>query len=499
MRSLTSDQPEALLQQLRDACGLGVAEAREQNEDAFLKGFLPIRRHCQVLEVNTQLVLGERGAGKSELFRVLSFENGRRALSSFSGDRGYLLPQLDSTRWVVGFETTGQEFPPTELLASFGQMYDVKRLERLWLGLLARVLIRASLPLAGLPPHLRKVLNDAWIDIEPVVAAVESDLGVLYAALDGLDRALAVEEQYVFVTYDDLDRLGPGRPDTMLELIRGLVMFWDAIGRRWFRLKPKVFLRRDLFHRALRGPDAAKMAAHRAELEWDENDYYAVLLKRILNAPDPLGQWLSAVGLRTERDEILGVIPQIRQDSDYRPAVVRLIGEYMGLDPRRGFSWRWVLNHLKDGRGRLYPRPLFWLIQEAVDIELREHRAAGDRLLHWTAMRGGLDRVSEQRVTEMTVEFPWLSTIKEAFTSNPFLVPADRREVRRALNFVDWKRLADQPPSANPDDLIDYLIELGVASERSDRRIDIGDLYLRGLGLRRKGGVARPRASLGGT
>ncbi len=40
---------------------------------------------------------------------------------------------------------------------------------------------------------------------------------------------------------------------------------------------------------------------------------------------------------------------------------------------------------------------------------------------------------------------------------------------------------------------LDYLVELGIFTNRRDGRIDAGDLYLRGLHLKRKGGVARPK------
>ena len=40
-------------------------------------------------------------------------------------------------------------------------------------------------------------------------------------------------------------------------------------------------------------------------------------------------------------------------------------------------------------------------------------------------------------------------------------------------------------------DFLDYLIEIGVFRRRSDDRVDVSDLYLSGLDLRRKGGVKR--------
>ncbi len=46
-----------------------------------------------------------------------------------------------------------------------------------------------------------------------------------------------------------------------------------------------------------------------------------------------------------------------------------------------------------------------------------------------------------------------------------------------------------RPPADRPTDLVDYLIELGIFRQRYNGKIDVPDLYLFGLRLRRKGGV----------
>jgi hypothetical protein len=48
-----------------------------------------------------------------------------------------------------------------------------------------------------------------------------------------------------------------------------------------------------------------------------------------------------------------------------------------------------------------------------------------------------------------------------------------------------------RPPARDSKEFIDYLIELGIFSERSGDRIDAPDIYLSGLGLHKKGGVKR--------
>ena len=55
-----------------------------------------------------------------------------------------------------------------------------------------------------------------------------------------------------------------------------------------------------------------------------------------------------------------------------------------------------------------------------------------------------------------------------------------------------------RPPAEQPAEFVDYLIDLGVFRRRSNDRIDVPDLYLSGLNLRRKGGVSRGPRAVGG-
>jgi hypothetical protein len=207
-----------------------------------------------------------------------------------------------------------------------------------------------------------------------------------------------------------------------------------------------------------------------------------------------LTRFLGTSAPRCEPAGALGQLPVARSEAAFEPALERLFDKFMGTDPRKGFTFRWIPNHLKDGHRRIYPRPLLRLVEGAAEIERRDEKASRlAHLVHHTALRGALDRVSEFRVLELVQEeFPWLDRVRRAFGQRPFLVPADRKEVRRSLG-IDWPADGDRPPSTEPDDILDYLSELGIVQPRRDGRVDVGDLYLRGLHLKRKGGVARPK------
>ena len=67
----------------------------------------------------------------------------------------------------------------------------------------------------------------------------------------------------------------------------------------------------------------------------------------------------------------------------------------------------------------------------------------------------------------------------------------DRRELEQQLA-INWEGISEQPPNTSGHALLQLLMELGIFYLRPDGRVDARDLYLKGFGLKRKGGVKRP-------
>ena len=91
-------------------------------------------------------------------------------------------------------------------------------------------------------------------------------------------------------------------------------------------------------------------------------------------------------------------------------------------------------------------------------------------------------------------EWPWLEGVKRRLRQQQ-LVPWQSNDIVNLLS-SDWDETWGQPrstpvrpPEERPVDLVNYLVELGIFRRRSDGRVDVPDLYLFGLELRRKGGV----------
>jgi hypothetical protein len=144
---------------------------------------------------------------------------------------------------------------------------------------------------------------------------------------------------------------------------------------------------------------------------------------------------------------------------------------------------------VRDGLGRGYPRPFVRLIEEGARQELQRFGTLkAPRLLEPASLRRALDRVSGDHVAQSKDEWPWLEALKKRLHGNP-LVPYTEKESIKLLEGLDAEA-AELPPFEGRD-LLDYLLELGIFRRRADGRLDTPDLYLAGLGLRRKGGVRK--------
>lgn len=489
------EDADELLEDISRMMGEGLADHAPDDASAFFAQFLPIPRHLRALDPQVRLIIGDKGAGKTQLFQALKFPEGRKLLAKVASDHGHLTLPLERLNWHIGFESQGTAFPPSGAFDTI-KGREVGDLREIWLGLLVRVLEEASEEFASDVKDYKNsvvpALNE-W-DLIAVIQRTKEREGQILAAVDQLDKRLAASDRFVAVVYDDLDRVSPGDWETVRSTLQGLVQLWAVYSRRWQRIRCKIFLRRDLYeHAALRGPDIAKIAWSPADLFWNSGELYQLLFKRLANASKELRAYLEKGRLTLTKESLLGWVPEAVEEDDFAPIVKHLFSEHMGSDPSKGATLRWIPNHLKDGHGRIFPRPLLRLIQDATRIEKRDRQAERPHLIHHTAIRGALDQVSEFRVEELVrEEFPWLKRIQSWFKEHPFRVPADRRAVLRSLN-IDWSNQKDLPPDTEPDRLLDYLVDLGIASVRSNRLVDVGDLYLKGLHLKRRGGVARPK------
>jgi hypothetical protein len=219
------------------------------------------------------------------------------------------------------------------------------------------------------------------------------------------------------------------------------------------------------------------------------------VLKRLINREQGDG-WKQFLGSalpasRISESDPWGLVPTTGQ-VEHKAIVKRLVGEYMGSDPRRGATYSWFLNHLQDSLGEIAPRSFTKLFEIAAKRQQEAGLPGSDHLLDPQQIQGALDEVSKDRIAELTnEEYPWIKRVAGCLEGST--VPMERKDFRRLLVEIRWEDEQSKPLYTAPDRLIDYLVSLGILRETSDRRIHVPDIYLYGFKLKRKGGISRPK------
>lgn len=498
MPTLSRDQQTVLLRGLQD---LGYGQAEAEPRASFPRMLLPVPEHLRAFDPDVVLVVGDRGTGKSELFNAVFSHHLLPDLAPYAPSVRLPGSETGGTLWLAGYPLGAAFADARGLRDSLGESDEQAVL--LWFAYLVRVLADHLPPAqrAGLGPVLDPPAGAPDRVLEGFRAAGNDPL----IALDALDRDLEATDGWVFIGYDELDTLGGFHWETMARAVRGLIAFWAGYARRWRRLRPKIFLRSDLFerHAGLGGADLAKLAANRADLSWSRAQLFAMLIKRMANTSPELYQYCRSAQIRfREENPLLGHLPQVTTEEDARRLVERMVGPFMGANRNKGQSLNWVVDHLRDGRGTATPRSLVRLFEQAARHALAGAHPAPPALLRPTDLRQALEDVSEDHVRQaIHNEWPWLDGVRTRIGAK--LAPWPRAGILANLG-TDWTAAWGEggirPPAADSRELLDYLISLGVFRERESDRIDTPDIYLFGLGLRRRGGVqagaARPGRGL---
>lgn len=331
--------------------------------------------------------------------------------------------------------------------------------------------------------------------LEVVLSHIERHFNFLIGILDRLNRELESADQHVFITYDELDRVSASNWNALEVIVRGLVQFWSANSRRWKRIRPKIFLRHDLYQRAaIVGPDVSKISANRLRLSWSVKDLYALFFKRLVNqSPEEIQAYLGHTLPEGETRHDIGWFPASAKEDDYRAPLELLCGEFMGASANKGRTFTWIPTHLQDAHGEVLPRSFLRLFERAAEIENENNRAKWPQIIHHTSLGGALDKVSVDRMEELKEEFPWIEVFRQHLLYKGLRVPIGRRELQEQID-IEWSAQDEErrAPFNNSYELIQFLGEFGLFYNRKDGRVDVRDIYLKGLGFKRMGGVQRP-------
>ena len=504
-RTMKTEEKKTILQEIAQISGeagdssCGIAEY----EDDRLEDFLMLDEYTRLQDPRKFLILGGRGSGKTRLFKTFNLPEGMREL--FQRDD---LSGLNATNATVvkGYDQTEDRFPAEEILENYA---SDKTAFAYWNGSLLFQLfdaLRQELREdALLQPLTKKIIGNEnlrqFMDIRNLkslswISYIQDNPEIWSGLLDQLNAYLLEVNRWIFVSYDYLDRLTYSY-ENLFPFIRTLLSFWASRDLRWKRIRCKIFLRNDLYEsKSLSFMDASKLGVNTIRLEWNPLSLYRLFVKRLANAgnPEVLAYLRQIQGLVSEKKSSpLGFIPTIERGLIER-FVIQLIGKYMGKSPKRGLSYQWMPNHLQDANGALAPRAFIKCFSTAAVGMLNDERALAsleeDRLILPTMIQNALVSVSEDRVKELSEEYPWLETLKPMLQGMTMLV--DQRTFLNAIDMTRWTdRERKRLPSQTEKGLFDVLEKLGIVYLASDGRVNVPEIYLHGFGMKRRGGLRR--------
>lgn len=440
--------------------------------------------HRLALDPDVTVVRGARGTGKTYWAKALTDPELREVASA-----SYMMPRLGRIEVITGFAQGGGDdpvFPGKRALAALvSQGVDAKDL---WSAV---VLMALKVP--------EILAFESWSErIEWVGRNGEK----YEAALRRADRETRERGKTLVLLFDTLDHLHNDRGQ-LDRLLSGLFEVALELRLTTGTLRAKIFVRPDLYESAPKAfADASKLGANATDLSWSRENLYGLLFHQLGNHTSEqatafrkaTGQW------RPEGEgRFIAPVDVIADQKRQEEVFVTLAGPFMGTDRRKGHTYTWVPNHLQDGLGRVSPRT--WLHALLRSAQLTGERYAGHSLpLHYDAIRESLSSASKNRVEELTDDIGWAALAVELLEGSQvpmepsavrFAWESNRLSARIAELLEDAKQGSGPRNAESPSAILQELLDLGVMTERSNKAIDLPDIYRLNFDIRRKGGVAR--------
>lgn len=437
--------------------------------------------HVKALRLESNLVIGSRGVGKSFWTAALDTPTLRAML-------GASVRELENTRVCVGFAVNENidAYPNAEVFVHLMRKgftpYEIWRAVVLrWLA----GVVGETIPMGDW------IATTTWVKANPEPSA---------RLLQKANSVFQSNGEKGLILFDALDR-SSNDWQIMDEIVRDLlkVVLWL---KSYPMVHSKVFLRDDQFSRTVSDfPDASKLLATKAELTWQPHDLHGLLWQLLCNAHDEHGKTLRDIYEKTigkppvqRKDAWLLTEEARREGLNQRALFEALAGQWMGKDRRRGVPYIWSVSHLADGKGRTSPRSFLAAIRTAAEDSLEkypDHICA----LHYESIKRGVQKASSIRIDEMAEDYPWVRNLFEPLQGLTvpceFSLIEDRwnQQFPSGLKAVKHDRLPPQHAERGWSGIQEDLERLGLFEKMKDARINMSDLYRVGFGLGRRGGV----------
>ncbi|MCM2392604.1 hypothetical protein [Streptomyces albipurpureus] len=458
--------------------------------------------HRAALYADSTVVRGKAGQGKSFWARALA-DPQLRVIAA----REYRMPRLERTETVTAFGEGPDSSQPSagelRALAGWGVQPTA-----LWSAV---VLTALGVPdLAALPTWTERV---DWLVRNP---------GATDRCLAEFETAARSADTTRLVVFDALDQLHPDR-SLAEHLASGILNVALALSRGTSRLRAKVFIRPDMLEGALIGVSRAERAFlissnRSADLSWGRADYlgrtgrtelYGLLFHLLGNYDSSEAAAFRAAWPTWKQGESGRFLApdELSGDANRQEEVfTTLVGRYMGISARQGFTYNYLACYLQDALGTVTPRPFLTALATALESTDRDH-PGHDRPLHHNSLRHGV--CCGARAIELHQAQPWVRLAVEPLAGQQLplweedifdlwqrAALSDRLQEITQRSATDSGRARTGPRyPANYPLLLEELVGAGVLSRRTSGQVDMPDVYRIPYGLGRRGGVRRTRTA----
>lgn len=474
LESHTSTENLTIVEALSDL--VPVSASAEYEFDSLAKltcNFYPRKDYRFIFDKTKYLILGEKGAGKTALYAVLDQPEYARALAEYCEMND---SEMRATTWVKGLDKTADYPSPSVFseLANHGEQV----IRNFWRLLMLQ--------------YLKNELVTDWDEfLSTAVSSRELDLD---GQITAYNIQLKHENRFVTIVYDYLDSQIREQGGLRGRVLSALLEVWRDIYNRYDQIRSKIFMRQDIFEREIDLTDKVKFNNHLSEINWDYDQLLNVVWKRLLHSERDLPEWFKNVILEhtvNQENTILSYVP-ILSESENRELLTRLIGKYMGLS-NKAYPYNWIIYHVSDTHRRIQPRSLLNLFSEAARLQIEKDDFDYALTLRPRYMELAISRVAERRVQDVREEYPELKPVFDRLKDYHQQFPIDEGQLDSAIEQVIESTQTDREPLIMSVSQIKRRLEnIGVLYEYKlvkgqERRYHIPDLYLFGMGLRRKG------------
>ena len=251
---------------IREAiAGFEISSRVEPNETIDIERVFFPNSHRGVLDMKRQLVVGNRGMGKSFWTHALTNPAVRERVAN-----AYAFPGLARTKVVLGFNGSVKLSKVTPTIDEIQAAHKAgANPELIWRAIILRAI--QSLKSVEAPPSLADALGH--LAVNPRAYAEE---------LTVVDEASAEDGSFTLVVFDALDRLSREWAG-IRELTKALLV--TVLGLQSFRnIRAKVFMRVDQFADPdlFRFPDSSKIRNDYVDLGWQPYELYGLLFFELL-------------------------------------------------------------------------------------------------------------------------------------------------------------------------------------------------------------------------